>query len=384
MITTPLFSSWCEISCAHIERNLLLALSLLPDQTHFCAVLKADAYGHGIKNIVPILVRHGITCVGITSNVEAHAVRVAGFTGTIMRLRTATFDEIAEAIEYGVQEQISSVEAAHKLRALMQKQGVKIDFHLSLNAGGMSRDGLELSSSPEQLACREIIRLLSEHIVGICTHFPSNVPEELSASITRFHEDVDWVLRHSNLQRSQMLIHAGSTLTLVSKFDPHVDMMRCGAVLYGIVKPELGFKTTMTLKARVTGLGNFPKGSTIGYDRQAVLDQDKRLATVSLGYANGFLRQFAGRSQVLISGCRLPVLGKISMNTIVVDVSNLDDVVLGDEVVVFGEQGKGAITVQMAEEYSGTIMADLYTDWGQRNPRQISLRAHSALFAEPS
>ncbi|AEV37622.1 protein containing Alanine racemase region domain [Pseudovibrio sp. FO-BEG1] len=368
-MTTPMYTSWCEISCAQIEKNLQIALSLLPANAKFCAVVKSDAYGHGIENVVPILVRNGVDHVGITSNAEAEAVRSAGFDGNVLRLRGTTGHEAQAALGYNVQEQVGSLESALALANLPDRCNKPAKFHLSLNAGGMSRDGLELSSHNGKAVCKQIVDLLGEQIVGVCTHFPSNLPEDLGQSIKRFQQDLDWVVAETSLKRSDLLVHAGSTLTLVSGLAPNTDMLRCGAIMYGIVKPELGFKTTMSLKARVTSLGDFPAGSTIGYDRSMTLAEDRRLATVSLGYSNGYHRQFSDQSCVLVHGKHLPVLGKISMNTIVVDVSDQPEVILGDEVVAFGRQQNAEITTQMIEDLSGTIMADLYSDWGQRNTR---------------
>lgn len=372
MKTTPLHSSWCEISCAKIEQNLRIALDILPAGSRFCVVLKADAYGHGIENVVPILLSHKIGYVGITSNSEAMAVREAGFGGTIMRLRTATFDEAVNALPFDVEEQVSTVEAAQAFAGLMKKRDLVIPLHLSLNAGGMSRDGLELSITSGRESFARIISLVGDKIVGICTHFPSNLTEELQISITRFHHDVNWVFRNSSLRREDILVHGGSSLTLVSGQKVGTDMMRCGAVLYGLVRQDLGFQPTMTLKARITSIGRYPQGSTIGYDRSSLLSEDKMLANISIGYANGYSRRFSDRSQVLVRGKQLPVLGKISMNTIVVDVSALTDAQVGDEVVVFGAYGEEAINVRTMEDLSGTIMADLCTDWGHRNPRIVT------------
>lgn len=363
----PLHSSWCEIYPAQIEKNLLHAISLLPKGTSFCAVLKADAYGHGIENVVPILLKHGITHVGITSNGEARAVRQAGFKGTLMRLRTATLQEIENARADDVQEQVSTLKAA---RAILELDH-PIQLHLSLNAGGMSRDGLELDGASAKNDCLEILRLCDDQIVGICTHFPTNEPDELQESITRFHQDLDWVFANSPLKREDLLIHGGSTLTLLSGFDTKTDMMRCGAIMYGVALPDRDFCPTISLKARVTNITTYPQGSTIGYDRAQRLDRDSLLANVSIGYSNGYGREFSGKGFVLIQGHKVPLLGKISMNTVVADITGLADISEGDEAVLFGPQGDEAITGDMIQEQSGTILADLYTDWGQRNPRLV-------------
>ena len=363
-------SSWCEISLPKISRNLTHALKRLPKATQLCAVVKADAYGHGIENVVPLLMAQGVHYIGVSSNAEARAVRNLGYTGRILRLRTATAQEVKFASGDGIEEMVGTLAG---LVSLIETLGLGAlpRLHISLNADGMSRDGLELSTPDGREACLKILDLASHRVVGLCTHFPSNDAKELAVSITRFQEDLSWVFANSALQREDMLIHAGSTLTLSSGQDPKVDVMRCGAILYGIAGARLDFQSTLALKSRVISVGNYPKGSTIGYDRTTCLRQDKMLASIGLGYANGYCRQLSGCGEVLIRGQRLPVMGKISMNTIVADVTTLPGVAIGDEVVAFGQQGDQVICSEGIEKLTGTIMADLYTDWGQRNPRVV-------------
>lgn len=362
-------ASWCEIHLSRISKNLELALNLLPPMTTFCAVLKADAYGHGIAKVVPIIRGMGVKYVGITSNSEARAVRDAGFDGALLRLRSATQGEIRAAIKDQVQEHINSPAAARIVRTIVDEGQRTPGFHLALNAGGMSRDGLELSTDEGRTACLEILDLVGPHVVGICNHFPSNTEADIRVSNDRFQEDLAWIFSNSELRRSDVLVHAGSSLTLVSGQGVSTDMYRCGAILYGILAQDLGFQPTMELKSRITSVATYPKGSTIGYDRASSLDQDRRLASVSLGYANGFSRDMFGRSSILIHGKKAPVLGKISMNTLIADVTDLLDVAVGDEVVAFGQQGIASIDVATVEQQSNTIIAELYTDWGHRNPR---------------
>lgn len=370
MVDLPFENSWCEISLSQISRNLSNAIDLLPTGTQFCAVVKADAYGHGIENVVPLLIRQGISHIGISSNSEARAVREAGFVGAIMRLRTATPREVKNALDDEIQEMIGSVEGLQSLVDVLGQDALP-KLHLSLNANGMSRDGLELSTISGRQACVEILELVSKRVVGLCTHFPSNEPTELADSINRFQADLSWIFANSDLRRENVLVHGGSTLTLASGLDPETDMMRCGAILFGIAGPRADFQTTLTLKSQVISIGDYPKGSTIGYDRTKFLHQDRVLASIALGYSNGYCRQLSGRGEVLIQGSRVPVMGKISMNTIVADVTDLANVAIGDEVVAFGQQGDQTISGQEIEGVSGTIMADLFTDWGQRNPRVI-------------
>lgn len=369
MSETPIPSSWCEIHCDRISRNLELTLGLIPDGVHFCAVMKADAYGHGIDRVVPLLLEHGVSRIGITSNAEARAVRDAGFSGRMIRLRAATPQEMEAATVARVEEQVGSLWAAKQLRQIIGSGSMSTGVHLALNSGGMSRDGLEVSTKAGQKDCRAILDEIGPNITGICTHFPTNEPAPLSQSSDLFKRQVAWVCDNSDLNRSDLLVHAGSTLTLLSGEQVETDMYRCGAILYGILNPELGFRPTMELKSRVVHLGDYPKGASVGYDRDGRLDTDRRLACISIGYAAGYSRIAQDRGVVLIRGKHAPILGKVSMNSIVADVTEIIDIQVGDEAIVFGGEGPVAIGPDAAVTQFCTILPDLFSDWGMRNPR---------------
>lgn len=368
MTTDSYPGSWCEIHLDRISRNLELTLGLVPPGRRLCAVLKADAYGHGIAQVVPLVQARGVDCIGITSNAEARDVRKAGFDGTLIRVRAAIPGEIVDGLEARIEEQVSSLAIAEKLKSL-KAAGHTVRAHLALNALGMSRDGLEISTEKGRSTCRLILELLATDIVGICTHFPSNTRENLRSSADLFHDQVSWVIDNSALKRSDILVHAGSSLTLVSDEPVETDMYRCGAILYGILKPELGFRTTMELKARVVSIGDYPKGASAGYDRACRLDKDRTLACLSIGYANGFRRNPAPNAAVVLGDRSAPVLGKISMNSLIVDVTDVAGVKAGDEAIVFGGIADTKASLAATEQQFRTIMADLYADWGMRNAR---------------
>lgn len=362
-------TSWCTIHRDRISQNLELALGLVPEGRKFCAVLKADAYGHGIAQVVPLIREQGVDVVGITSNAEARAVREAGFDGRLIRLRAATFQEIESALHNHVEEQVASIATARHLRVLLDAGKLRSGAHLALNAGGMSRDALEISTAGGQDTCREILATLGAGIHGICSHFPSNAPRQLRQNADQFQQQAAWVFKNSDLKRSETLVHAGSSLTLISDVDTETDMYRCGAILYGILKPDLGFRPTMDLEARVVSLQDYPQGMTVGYDRGCRLERDCRLACISIGYENGVRRVAHEGSVVAIRDELAPVLGKISMNAIVADVTSIKGVAVGDTVGVFRESEAATIPPDLAETQFQTIMADLYTDWGRRNHR---------------
>lgn len=362
-------TSWCTIHRDQISRNLELALGLVPEGRKFCAVLKADAYGHGIAQVVPLIREQGVSSIGITSNAEALAVREAGFKGRLIRLRVATPQEIEGALDTRVEEQVASVTTARHIRSLLDKGKLGTGAHLALNVAGISRDALEISTTGGQNTCRKILDILKRDICGICSHFPSNEPTPLMESADQFQQQATWVFDNSDLTRSETLVHAGSSLTLVSEIAVKTDMYRCGAILYGILRPDQGFRPTMDLEARIISVQDYPKGGSVGYDRACQLDRDSRMACISIGYENGFRREALDRGVVAIRNTLAPVMGKISMNAIVADVTDIDDVEIGDTVGVFRANKEAPILPHMAETQFLTIMADLYTDWGRRNHR---------------
>lgn len=361
--------SWVEVHPGRIRRNLSSARAYLAPGNRFCAVLKADCYGHGMENVLPVLMQEGVDFIGITANAEARAARALGYSGRVLRLRAATRDEMAEAQQWGVEEQVGSLDAARALAALRSPGGGPTRVHLALNAGGMGREGLELFHDDGRGQCAAILSDGQLRIEGVMTHFPSNSAEHLAENRARFARDVGWVLARIGRPREDILVHAGSSLTLMARETDGYDMVRCGAVLYGIVGPREAFADTMALKARVSAIGAFPKGAPVGYDRVCRLTRDSRLANVTIGYANGYRRGFGNRATALIRGRKLPVLGKISMNSLVVDVTDLAEARVDDEVVLFGQQGGAEIVAGDVEPHADTILADLYVDWGQSNAR---------------
>lgn len=363
--------AWVEIDTGRIAQNYSAARSYLPHGAGFCAVLKADAYGHGIANVLPVLMARGVEAVGITSNAEARAVRACGFAGRVMRLRPPSLEEAEAALPLNVEELIGGIEAARALEALGARMGRVPRVHLALNAGGMGREGLELDQPGGREEAQAVVGLTGIEIVGLMTHFPSNLREDLLPSLRRFEGDVRALLALGQLDRERLLIHGGSSLTLVSGLPAQVDMMRCGAALYGIVGPRAEFAYTMALKSRVTALPRFPAGVTVGYDRSVQLARPSRLANVSAGYANGYRRQFAAGAAGLVRGQRLPVLGKISMNACVLDATDAAGIAVGDEVVLFGAQDSAEITCAETEAISGTIIADLMVEWGALNAKVV-------------
>ncbi|CUH40080.1 Alanine racemase [Jannaschia seosinensis] len=361
----PIADAWVEIDLDRMRNNLATIFRRLPEGSRYCAVLKADAYGHGIDRVAPVLADEGVDFAAITDNADVFALRRAGFAGRIMRLRGAAPEEARQVCGLGVEELVTGATAARALADPADPRPV----HLPINAGGMGRDGLELSTEYGRAEAREILTLPGLQVVGLATHFPINSEDELAAGRARFEADVAWCLHMGKLSRDALLVHAASSLGLMAAAEIKFDMVRDGAALWGIVGPRSEFGNVMSLRARITSINRLPEGATVGYDRVARLTRETRVANVSIGYANGVRRTMANRAQVAVRGQIVPLIGKISMNALTLDVTDIPDAQAGDTVTLFGTDGAARITRAMTEAATGTIMADLYCDWGRSNRR---------------
>ena len=363
-------NAWLEIDTKAFEQNIATLQSQLQGQSKICAVMKADAYGNGIALLMPSVIKMRVPCVAIASNEEARVVRASGYKGQIMRVRTATLHEIRDGMKYNMEELIGNPELAATVSDMARKQGKTVRYHLALNSAGMSRNGLDLSTEAGQQAALAITRLPNLKITGIMTHFPVEEKTDVEKGLAAFKSETAWLIQTAKLDRSKLTLHTANSFTTLAVPEARMDMVRPGGLLYGDTIPEhTEYKKIMAFKTNVASINSYPKGNTVGYDRTFTLTRDSRLANLPMGYSDGYRRVFTNKGHVLIRGHRVPVVGKVSMNTTMVDVTDYPDISAGDEVVLYGSQNGAEITQSEVEDINGALLADLYTVWGNSNPR---------------
>lgn len=362
-------NSWLEIDAEAFEHNLSTVKGMLADNVEMCAVMKADAYGSGITLLLPKIKKLNIPCVGITSNEEARLVRAGGFEGRLMRLRLATPDEIRGAFAYDVEEFMGNKEAADIAGNIAKEKGKTLRVHVAVNSTGMSRNTIELATEQGRKDALAIAANPNLKVVGIMTHFPIGEEEPVKAGAKRFKEEAEWLIKEAGLDRKQVSLHASNTYGTLEAPYAHFDMVRPGRVLYGDMGDDPRFKRVIaSMKSKVAAVNAYPKGNAIGYDGTYVLERDSLLANIPVGYSDGYRRIFGNKSHVVINGQRCPLVGKISMNTFMVDVTDLKTPAKpGDEVVLFGKQGDAEITQDELQEIMGDILVDMYTVWCHTN-----------------
>lgn len=381
-------NGWIEVDAAVFEANIA-TLRKMVDPVRICAVMKADAYGNGIALLIPSVIKAGITDVAITSNDEARVARQLGYKGRLYRIRLAAIEEMEDALGLGVVELIGNPEAAARLEAMWLKRRARFPrpVHLALNAGGMSRNGVELSTDYGKADARALLALKGLRIAGAMTHYPSEEAPDILGQLARYKENLAW-LAGEGLKLEGLTRHTANTFATLTQPDTRLDMVRVGGALYGdpgSVKTT-AFTPTQTIKSRVAAVNHYPAGQTVAYDRTFRLERESWLANIPIGYSDGIRRGFShanrpefpaearNRTEVLIRGKRAPVVGRVTMNTLMVDVTEHRDVKLDDEVVLFGAQGTDRITQPEFEANSGAYAPDMLTVLGATLPRVLTPR----------
>ncbi|VFS47614.1 Alanine racemase [Budvicia aquatica] len=300
----------------------------------------------------------------VASNQELKTVRDQGFTGRLMRVRNATEEEMRQAADYDVEELIGNLDMAKRLNNIAAQQGKTLRVHLALNSGGMSRNGLEVNNRAGLDQAKAISELGHLKIVGIMSHYPEEDANAVRKDLARFKKQSQQVLEVTGIKRDDVTLHVANTFATLTVPESWLDMVRVGGIFYGDTIASTEYLRVMTFKSSIAALNHYPKGNTVGYDRTYTLKRDSLLANIPVGYADGYRRVFSNAGHVLIQGQRVPVVGKTSMNTVMVDVTDLKNVSPGDEVVFFGKQGNAEVTATEVEDISGALFTEMSILWG--------------------
>jgi alanine racemase len=379
-------NGWIEVDAPAFEANID-AMRAMIGAARLCAVMKADAYGNGVALLIPSVLKKRVTDVAITSNDEARVARALGYRGRLIRIRAAIPEEMEDGFAYRIEEIVGNPEAAARLQTawLRRKPRAPLPVHIALNAGGMSRNGVELSSPFGKADARTLLALKGLRIVGAMTHYPSEETPDILAQLARYHEDLAW-LQGEGLNTAGLLRHTANSFSTMQHPETRLDMVRVGGGIYGDPGSVHTDKVTptMAIKSRIAAVNHFPAGQTVNYDRTFRLERESWLANIPIGYSDGYRRgfshanrpEFAGegrnKTEVLIRGRRFPVVGRVTMNTLMVDVTGSQDQVrLDDEVVLFGPQGGDRITQAEFEANSSAYAPEMLAVLGATLPRAL-------------
>jgi alanine racemase len=341
------------VSRANFFKNIQL-LRRLVAPSKLCVVMKANAYGHGLEALGPVAVEAGADMLGICTNPEAETIRRLGLKVPLLRLRMALEAEMEEAVrEFDVQELVGSREAAAYLSAAGVQRGRPVDVHLDIDTG-MGRSGF----FPEQIdEIRRVMRLPGLRIAGVMSHCSSADSTDLTQTREQI-ERMDRFCAELGLP-DNVLVHTHNSAATVRLGEQRHAMVRVGAACYGVrtsraFENPAGLKPVMSFRTWVAQVRNVPKGHTVGYGGLFTTARDSRIASLPVGFGEGYPRALFNKGIVLIHGKRCPVIGRVSLNVLTIDVTDLkSEVHSGDEVVLIGSQGDQEVTFEeMADRFS--------------------------------
>ena len=362
---------WAEISAEALRNNLAALRAPLGPAVKVMAVVKANAYGHDVRLVVPVLADR-VEYLGVANLAEAREVRRLAPNVPLLLLGPALPVERAEIVESGFIPSISDVVEARAFAALAQ--GKRVAVHLILDTG-MGRIGIWQDDAIA--AAREICAMPQLEIAGIASHLPVADEDEAFTQdqLARFHRLVAELRQLEPARLAKAEIHIENSAGIIRSPAQAGTLVRAGLALYGSSPlPEFQeqLRPVMAWKSRVTLVRDVGAGRGISYGRTFITTQPMRIATVATGYADGFRRHLSGKdAEVLIGGQRCRVLGRVTMDQILADVSALAECDAGDEVVVLGRQGSSEILASEVAKKAGTIPWDIFTGIGRRVERML-------------
>lgn len=361
------------INLSKLDRNIRNLKRLLKPSTELMAVVKGDAYGHGAVGVAHQALVSGASWLGVAIPEEGAELREAGITAPILVLGGIDEAQVKTVVEYDLTQCVFSLEIARLLNYEAQRLNKKIAVHLKVDTG-MGRIGLSDIESIKEF-CLEVKSFSHLKLEGIFTHFASADEEDKSFTnqqIKRFLNVLD-VLRSYGVNFKW--IHAANSAAIIDCPDAHFNLVRAGIAMYGyypsaaVKRSLVHLEPILQWETKVVYVKNINKGDSVSYGRTFIAEGPRRIATLPVGYADGYSRLLSNKGWVLIDGQRAPVVGVVCMDQVMVDVTHIPDVKPGDTAVLIGTQGGETISAEDIANLCGTISYEVLTGIGQRIPR---------------
>jgi alanine racemase len=360
-----------EIDLAAIRHNIRQIRSAVSPATFITAIVKANAYGHGARKVSAAALAAGADGLGVAIPEEGAELRDSGFTVPIFVIGLTLPEQAAMLVDYSLVATVSTLESARALAEAGRRKGRQAQVMLKIDTG-MGRVGIrpeEAWAFAEQLRSIPGLELkgIFTHLATADAHDKSYAEQQLAqfrSALDRFTEtecNLDW-------------ISAANSATIIDLAQGHFNMVRPGIILYGLPPSKemhrlLDLRRAMQFKTKIAYLKEVPAGTKVGYGSTHTTARNTFLATLPVGYADGYSRHLSNQASVLIGGRRYPVVGRVCMDQIVVDLGPHLKAEVGDEVVLFGRQGDTEITVDELADLAGTINYELVCAVSARVPR---------------
>lgn len=354
-----------RIDLANVLHNISELKKLTAPAVKFMAVVKADAYGHGAV-AVSKAVSDKVDYLSVSSVSEAMELRRSGIDKPVLILSETAASNAGYVIENDLIQTVYTIKLAEALsrEAVKQKKQVRVHFKIDT---GMGRVGAQINEAEDIF--KKISSLPGINIEGIFTHL-ARAEEKNGFTVEQLKKFNDVA---SKLRSGKTMLHAANSAAAIYHRNSHLDMIRIGLSMYGLYPPGgdkdgILLKPALEFRTRVVYLKRVPAGTPLSYGSTHVTGDPTTIVTIPVGYADGLPRLLSNKGSVLIKGGKYPIVGRVCMDMTLVDVKN-DNIVVGDEVVLIGSQGKEALSADDVASLAGTISYEIICGIGKRVPR---------------
>ncbi|EES73609.1 alanine racemase [Paenibacillus sp. oral taxon 786 str. D14] len=367
--------TWAEVSLDAIAHNTGLFRKQIAEGCRLMAVVKANGYGHGAVQAAQAAIHAGADCLGVALVDEALQLRAAGISQPILVLGYTPPFGVEAAVRQGITLTVDTQEVLQETIACAKKQGCAARIHLKVDTG-MSRIGLSTTRAVIELA--ELAAAAAPFVIleGVFTHFADADgpdPAYTLEQFARFQACLDALEAHGLHVPIKHCCNSAATMRFPQM---HLDLVRIGIALYGLYPsaqlrlPEYPLQQAMQLKTKIASLRRIKPGQTVGYGRTYRAAEERLIATVPIGYADGLSRTLSNRGFALVRGHRVPIIGRVCMDQTMLDVTDVESVQAGEEVILFGGTGEAAsISIDEVADWIGTINYEVVCQLGVRVPR---------------
>lgn len=366
--------TWAEINLDALAHNMKEIRKITNPHAKIMAVVKADAYGHGVAECAKTLYENGADCFAVATLDEAIELRTVLKEVPVLILGSSMGVEIPELLKYNIMPNVYTLEFAQQLSDAAVRADRVIKLHVKIDTG-MSRIGYVVGDGDNTAVAdeiRHIYNLPNIEIEGIFSHFSTS--DESDDTYTRMQFDrfmnVCGLLEDMGVHIP--IKHICNSAGIMMYPEYHLDMVRPGVILYGMYpsndvdKSRLDLRYVMSLKSMITYVKDIEPGRGVSYGKEYIADGDARIATVPIGYADGYIRRLAKNARIAVGGRLFKIAGRICMDQCMIDVSSVNNIKRGDEALIFGD---GEVTVDDMAEWLETINYEIPCMLSRRIPR---------------
>jgi alanine racemase len=361
--------TWAEIDLKAIEHNYKQVERLVGKNTNIMVVVKANAYGHGIVEVSTVLEKLGVDYLGVATTDEAVRLREYGIKTPILVLGSVLPDEVKVLVENNVTLTLCNEDLLNAIRK-ETANGLKAKVHIKIDTG-MGRIGVWHEEALNFI--KNLAQEKSIVIEGIYTHFSSAGRDDFFTNyqIESFEK---LLAKLEGFDIKIPLRHAANSIATVDFKRSHLNLVRPGLIIYGMYPkhtfPKLiKLKPALSLKTKVVYIKETPPGRSISYGRTYVTQKHTKIATLPIGYADGYARNLSNKAEVLVRGRRAHIVGKVTMDQMMIDIGHIRGVRIGDEVILIGKQGRDEIRPEKLARLAETIAYEFVCGISNRVPR---------------